>query len=242
METIKVGNYLVGDKELETAIAHLPEQQKAYANNPEFLKSFEQNLKDMAALATYAEEIGLAETERFEESMATARRDILCQLGMIELMNTAVVTDDDAQEYYNEHQDNFVAPEHARAKHILVEEEKAAKDIKAKIESGEMTFEDAAKEYSKCPSSEKGGDLGAFAKGQMVPEFEEVCFKDEIGKLVGPVKTQFGYHLIVVTDRKGEGLLPIEEVKDVIKEQLLKARQEEAYQQKVAELREKYGY
>ncbi len=90
----------------------------------------------------------------------------------------------------------------ASARHILVESAVICDDLKAKIASGETTFEDAAKEYSQCPSGADGGALGTFGEGQMVPEFDKVVFNDEVGVVHGPVKTQFGYHLLEVTERK----------------------------------------
>lgn len=88
----------------------------------------------------------------------------------------------------------------AKARHILVSEEKAAEDLKTKIEGG-AEFADMAKEHSQCPSKAQGGALGEFGPGQMVPEFDKVVFSAEVGKVHGPVKTQFGYHLIEVTSR-----------------------------------------
>ena len=90
----------------------------------------------------------------------------------------------------------------ASARHILVEDEVICSDLKKQIESGETTFEDAAKSYSQCPSGSDGGDLGSFGEGQMVPEFDKVVFNDEVGVVHGPVKTQFGWHLLEVTERK----------------------------------------
>jgi peptidyl-prolyl cis-trans isomerase C len=89
----------------------------------------------------------------------------------------------------------------ASARHILVEDEQVCKDLKEQIQNGDTTFEDAAMSYSQCPSGEEGGDLGTFGQGQMVPEFDKVVFNDEIGVVHGPVKTQFGYHLLEVTQR-----------------------------------------
>lgn len=90
----------------------------------------------------------------------------------------------------------------ATARHILVEDEQVCKDLKAQIENGETTFEDAAKSFSQCPSGNDGGNLGSFGKGAMVPEFDKVVFNDEVGVVHGPVQTQFGYHLLEVTSRK----------------------------------------
>ena len=88
----------------------------------------------------------------------------------------------------------------AKARHILVPSEKICSDIKTKIEGG-ADFATLAAEHSKCPSGQKGGDLGEFSPGQMVREFDQVVFAKELGKVHGPVKTQFGYHLIEITER-----------------------------------------
>jgi peptidyl-prolyl cis-trans isomerase C len=88
----------------------------------------------------------------------------------------------------------------ATARHILVASEKACLDLKQQIEGG-ASFADLAKEHSTCPSGQRGGDLGTFGKGQMVPEFDKVVFSGEVGKVHGPVKTQFGFHLLEVTKR-----------------------------------------
>ena len=89
----------------------------------------------------------------------------------------------------------------ARASHILVKTEQEAASIKKRIDGGE-DFATNAKRFSKCPSKDKGGDLGWFGKGMMVPEFEQIAFTEEVGKVVGPVKTQFGYHVIKVSGKK----------------------------------------
>ena len=88
----------------------------------------------------------------------------------------------------------------AAARHILVPDEAKCLELKAQIEGG-TDFADAAKEHSTCPSGDKGGDLGSFSKGQMVPEFDQVVFNDELNTVHGPVKTQFGYHLLEITAR-----------------------------------------
>ena len=88
----------------------------------------------------------------------------------------------------------------ASARHILVDTEEQCEDIKKKIEGGE-DFAEMAKEFSNCPSGQKGGDLGTFKQGMMVPEFDTVVFNEEIGKVHGPIKTQFGYHLLEITSR-----------------------------------------
>jgi parvulin-like peptidyl-prolyl isomerase len=88
-----------------------------------------------------------------------------------------------------------------RASHILVVDEKTAKKLKTDIDSG-ADFSKIAKKNSRCPSGEKGGDLGFFRKGQMVKEFEDAAFSLPIGVVSAPVKTEFGYHLIMVTSKR----------------------------------------
>ncbi len=89
----------------------------------------------------------------------------------------------------------------AQARHILVSTEEQCNDLKRQIEEG-ADFAELAKQYSSCPSGQRGGDLGTFRPGQMVKEFNDVCFFEEVGVVHGPVQTQFGYHLIEVTKRE----------------------------------------
>lgn len=91
----------------------------------------------------------------------------------------------------------------AKARHILVDSEDTCKELKSQIEGG-ADFGEVAKKHSKCPSGKQGGDLGEFGPGRMVPEFDTVVFSAEVGKVQGPVKTDFGYHLIEVTSRTDE--------------------------------------
>ena len=88
----------------------------------------------------------------------------------------------------------------ASARHILVESEALCEELKAKIAGGE-DFAEVAKQHSTCPSSRQGGDLGEFGPGQMVKEFDAVVFSAPLNEVQGPVKTQFGYHLLEVTSR-----------------------------------------
>ncbi|ABI83182.1 peptidylprolyl isomerase [Francisella tularensis] len=89
----------------------------------------------------------------------------------------------------------------ASARHLLVQSESECQQIKKDITEGKITFEEAARKHSLCPSGARGGDLGTFSQGQMVPEFDRVVFNDELHKVHGPVQTQFGYHLLEITSR-----------------------------------------
>jgi len=88
----------------------------------------------------------------------------------------------------------------AKARHILVSTKEECENLKKEIENGK-DFTEMAKAHSSCPSGQQGGDLGEFSPGMMVKEFDEVVFRDEVGKVHGPVQTQFGFHLIEITSR-----------------------------------------
>lgn len=88
----------------------------------------------------------------------------------------------------------------AKARHILVADEQTCSDLKSQIEGG-ADFAAVASKHSTCPSGQQGGDLGAFGPGEMVREFDDVVFKKSMGQIHGPVRTQFGFHLIEITER-----------------------------------------
>lgn len=130
------------------------------------------------------------------------------------------ISDEAAQAFYDDNPDMFAQGEQVSAKHILVDEEETAKEVIEKLEAGE-DFATLAGEYSTEPNADQsGGDLGYFGKGRMVKEFEEAAFALEIGEISDPVKTDYGYHVIVVKDKKEEATTSFEEAKDVIKDHL----------------------
>ena len=224
-----VGGHQITEAEVEAFIHSLPREQQAYAAHPDFRKQCEEQLIAVYAFAKYGEEV-----------MENARKDILAQMAMRKLFATVNVTDDEIKEYYEANKSKYSKGASVHAKHILVDNEEKCTELLNAITSGEKVFEDVAKESSTCPSGANGGDLGEFGRGQMVKEFEDAAFAAEVGHVVGPVKTQFGYHLIKVEDKKEAGESSLEEVKDQIRAELSQKKQEEAYRAKVDELKKKY--
>ena len=217
----------------------LPREQQGYLSNPQFKA---QVLEQLVALYLYAkkgEELKLEETEEFQNIINNAKRDILAQMAMREVLKDVVVEEDEMKKFYDENQAHYEKAPTVSAKHILVANEDKCKEILAEIEGGKA-FEEAAQAYSTCPSGQRGGDLGEFGKGQMVPEFEQAAFEAEIGQVVGPVKTQFGFHLIKV-EKKNEGsVAAFEEVKESIRKTLVQQKQNQLYSKTVDELKAKY--
>lgn len=184
-------------------------------------------------------ENGFDEEEAFKSQLEKVKINVLKQYAITKVLSDVSITEEEIVKYYNEHKEHFQTPESVRASHILVKEEDEANDIINEINEG-LSFEEAAKKYSMCPSKEAGGDLGEFTRGKMVPEFEEAAFSIEEGKLSEPVKTQFGYHIIKVQSKKEAGISTLEEAKDQIIHQVTALKQQEKYLNKTEDLRDKY--
>ena len=150
------------------------------------------------------------------------------------------VTEDDVRGYYDTHKAEMMDEETVNASHILVDSEDKANEILAAINAGEITFEDAAKAHSSCPSSQQGGNLGDFGRGQMVPEFDSACFEMAEGEVRGPVKTQFGYHIIRLNKKNEAQALSYNDVHAQLYEQLTRDKQQAAYQSKINQLKIMY--
>ena len=157
------------------------------------------------------------------------------------ILNPVTVSDTEINDFYNKNLSNFASPAQTHAHHILVKEEDTAKTLMATLEKEPAKFEEIAKSSSICPSGSQGGDLGNFAEGQMVAEFENACKAAEIGKVTGPVKTQFGYHIIRVDSRTPAGTMKLEDVKEDIKNQLLPQKQKEVFDAYVETLRKEFN-
>jgi peptidyl-prolyl cis-trans isomerase C len=205
---IAAANVVVSDEDLAAAMEEIsanvpPGQDLATA---------------LAAAGTTLEEL----TANVKEQLATR------QFLESKTEGIADATEAEAQEFYDSNPDRFNKPESISASHILIktgetdtDEAKAEKKaqlekIRADIISGTNTFEAAATAHSDCPSKAQGGSLGTFGKGQMVPEFEVAAFTQEIGEVGDVVETQFGYHIIKVSERSEAGVVEFEEVKEQI--------------------------
>ena len=226
--------------DFDVYLQSVPREQQAYLSNPQFRQQCLEQLISVYLFAKKGEDEKIEESEEFKRIMASARRDVLAQLAMREILKDATVSEEEIKAFYDANQQQFKKGDTVNAKHILVDSEEKCNEILASITSGEKTFEDAAKEFSTCPSGQKGGDLGEFGKGQMVPEFEAAAFAAEIGQVVGPVKTQFGFHLIKVEAKNEAEVAAFAEVKENIKRNLIQQKQNKVYSETVAELKEKY--
>jgi len=194
----------------------------------------------------------LAKSQLTEESLRALLTRNLSIQELVEREVGAKVTVSDAEvhDFYTGNQSAFETPERARVRHILVQvdekdDEKTRAEKRAKAEAllkqlkEGADFEELAKKSSDCPSAPKGGDLGFFERGQMVPAFEETAFALKPGELSGVVETQFGYHLIRGEERVAAGIVKEEEAAPQIREYLQSRKTEEAVDARLKDLREK---
>lgn len=179
----------------------------------------------------------LEHNAEFKAELEKMKNEMLANFNVAKILEKIEVTDEELKAYFDENKEQFVRPESVSASHILVAEEDKAKEIMKSIESGEVSFEDAARNNSTCPSGQNGGALGEFTKGQMVPEFDKAVFSMEVGELRGPVKTQFGYHIIKLTAKNEASEMAFDEVKGQLSNTVLSEKRQKAYDSKINQLK-----
>ena len=227
----------ITEAEVSNFLRGMGQQGQAY-NNPEGRKAILNELGAQKLLLLDAQKNLLEAEPAFKEQLKKAKESLLANYALEKVIAAVRISDKEIEDYYNENKDKFVSPATVNASHILVDTAELAKEIFAKIEKGEMSFEDAAKEYSSCPSKENGGSLGDFGKGQMVPEFDSAVFAMEIGEITKePVQTQFGYHLIRLNSKNEGETMALEAIKDRLGQQLLAQKQQKAYESRVNQLK-----
>ena len=233
----KVGALTVTDKEVDDFLAELGQRGQGY-NNPEGRKAILEQIISSKLLLLDARH-NLLETEpEFKSELAKLRENLLINYAGNKVISAVKVSEEDVKKYYEDNLDKFKQGESVNADHILVDTEEKALEILAKIESGEMNFGDAAREYSSCPSGQRGGNLGDFGRGQMVPEFEAAAFALGEGEVTkAPVKTQFGYHLIKLNSKSEASVMPYEDIAPQLTDMVLNEKRREAYERKINQLK-----
>lgn len=233
----KVGALTVTEKEVEDFLAELGARGQGY-NTPDGRRAILDQIISSKLLLLDARH-NLLETEpEFKAELARLRENLLINYAGNKVLAAVKVSDEDVKKYYEDNIDRFKQGPTVNADHILVESEEKALEILAKIESGEVSFADAAKEHSTCPSGQRGGNLGDFGRGQMVPEFDTAVFELEVGEMTkAPVKTQFGYHLIKLNSKSDESVMPYDEIAPQLSEMVLNEKRREAYERKINQLK-----
>jgi peptidyl-prolyl cis-trans isomerase C len=213
---LTVGSEKITKTQFEQIIASLPEQQKAQVATPAGRKALAEQLAELKALAMEARQRKLDQNPGVQTRIALQVDQVLATLLFQDLRDSVKPDEAALRAYYNDHKLEY---EQVKARHILIRMQGSrvplkanekdltdaealakTKELRAKIEGGADFAAVAKEESDDTGSGANGGDLGAFGKGQMVPEFEKAAFAMKVGDISEPVKSQFGYHLIQVQD------------------------------------------
>ncbi len=195
-------------------------------------------------LAEYAMKEGTTKSKEYIDALEKIKADLALEIWMGEEFKKVKITDDDAKKFYKDNkEDKFKEEETVKARHILVKTEDEAKALIKEVNEAKdkkAKFIELAQSKSTGPSGANGGDLGFFTKKQMVPEFSEAAFSQKAGSVSEkPVKTQFGFHIIFVEEKKAAGYMDYEKVADQVKNFLKMDKFKDSTEAKAKELREK---
>jgi len=183
--------------------------------------------------------MGLEEDRDVLEQIKKMTEQILVQaLIEREILNKVKVNDEEVLEYYEQNKDSFTEKEQVHLYNILLETEEEAQNVLEQLKAG-GNFSEIAIEKSSGPSAAQGGDLDYIAKGTIIPEIEEVIFALELEELSEVVKTDFGFHILKITEKKAETVKTLEEVREEIVQTLLPEKQKEAFENLLEELKGK---
>lgn len=234
-----VSNRSVTLRELDSRITKMPPYYQRIVE-----KNKKRYLDDIIVEMLLYEEaarIGLEKDREVRDLLAEAKKKIMItKFVKIKVEDNIKVPEEEMKAFYDLHKEEFKAPPLWRASHILVPTEKEAQDILDQLSKG-ASFEELAKAHSTDATAGRGGDIGYFKTGQLVPDFEKECLKLEVGQTSGILHTQFGYHIIKLTDKKEPVAESYEKVKRLIEGELKKKKRSELFDRLVSELKDKYN-
>lgn len=232
----KVNGIAITSADIDAELMAMGPQGQQY-NNPEGRAALLEQLINKKLFLADAQKNMYEYDPVFKAELQKIKEDLLANFAITKAVEGVKVTDDEAKKFYEENKSTMLSGETVSASHILVDSEEKANAILKDIKDGKISFADAAREHSSCPSSQNGGTLGEFGRGQMVPEFDKAVFEMAVGDVKGPVKTQFGYHLIELNAKNEAKEIAFEDIAEQIKSRLLNEKQRAAYTSKINQLK-----
>lgn len=237
----KIGNEEIENSEFMMHLQHMdPKLVADFMNKENGFKTLVEDFVNQKLMIKYGYKNKLNEEEDFKKVLKFWEESLLRDFVFNKIVSDAnEPTEDEIKEYYEKNIDSMTKT-FINASHILVDTIEEANSIIDELNDGK-SFEDLAKEKSKCPSAKNGGNLGDFSQGQMVKEFDEVVFKMKEGEISKPVKTQFGYHVIKLNKINSSQKPDLEAAKDHIRSELLRIAKKDLYTKKCDELKQEYN-
>jgi peptidyl-prolyl cis-trans isomerase C len=238
----KVGSVTITQDDVEAELKALPEQIQKMFVGAEGMERFVDELVKKEILYQQAKKEGLEKNPEYQKKVEDFKRISLISLLLEkEIESKAKVTDADLKKYYEAHKAELTTGGQLRASHILVKSEGEANKILEQLKKGGDFAKIAKEESIDKNSAVRGGDLGFFARGQMVPAFENAAASLKVGEIVGPVKTQFGYHIIKLTGKKEGQLVEFDKVKDLLRQRATAEKQKELFDTYIEGLKKSYA-
>ena len=222
----RLGDTVIRQSEFKKYIEEVQLRNKDALATKQEREAYLGQIIEQRLMAVAARQKGIDKDPEVQQIITYTIDSILARQFYLQLREAISPTPDDMQNYYDSHPELFQEPEQIHVKHILVGSREAAERAMADLDTG-RSFESVAHEMNKDASKERGGDIGWFQRGRLVPEFETAAFALKKGELSDIVQTRFGYHIIMLEDRRASKLLPYEQVKAQVREQVIQAMVDE---------------
>ena len=236
----KVEDKVITEEEVLQFIRDMGPEMANNFKSEEGIKSVINELVHQELMYLDAEDRKIYDDEEFQEALKATRKNLLKSYAFSKIIGDIEPNEEDAKEYYEKLKDSFITPDAVSASHILVEDKEKADEILEELKNG-GDFAALAKEHSTCPSKEAGGKLGTFYPGQMVEAFDKKVFEMEAGEISEPVKTEFGYHIILCENKIPGGEKSFDDVKEQCMKEAQRVKQQKVYLDKMNELQKKYS-
>ena len=235
-----VNDHPITESEVEARLKGLPPQLRGQMDNPEQRKHLVEQMALAYLMVEEARKEGLDHTPEFKQGMQSAEERLLSTMYVRKhIGEPQPPSDEELHKEYEARLPELTPSPRIRARHILVKTEEEAKAARKRIVEGGEDFAKVAKEVSTGPSAAQGGDLGMFGKGRMVPAFEKAAFALKKGEISQPVHTQFGWHIIQVTEIQGGQAPTFDQVKDRLAQRMMQEHMREELEKLTDRLRAK---
>lgn len=235
----KIGNQTVTESDLEQMAGAVPEKFRHLYLTPEGRKKTMEYIVNVYVLSAEAKNEGLDRTPEVRKLLDFTAKDLLARLYLDKKSkNLPEPTESEAKAYYEKNRTQYQTPESVHLRHILVKTEKEAQKVLEQLKKGQ-DFAELAKKVSICPSKSTGGDLDWVPKGNLLPEIEAATSSMQNGQITGPVKSKFGYHVLLMEGKRPATESSFDEVKDYVMEQLKLQKRQDFYEKLAKSLRNK---
>jgi len=241
----RVEGYEIKEKDVDQILVAAGPQAAMMYDNAQGRKAILDDLVAARLFALSGKKKGLDKTPEFQSILESFTNQTLARATIEEIIKGVAATEEDCKKFYDENQDKFTTQDEVRARHILIADDATSADKTALIQ-GELkkgvSFDVLAVEHSTDPSaSQGGGDLGFFSKGQMVPEFETAAFAlKNPGDISDPVKSDFGWHIIKLEEKRASTVMPYDDIKPQIEQYLSNEKKAQKYEEELEALKKEY--